>query len=72
MRGDSRHEDKYCWVGNHGVQTSSVGAKVKGPKLQTMIENGKKDPLSAVFAKIIFYNTVSFKKFFKITFKKCR
>ena len=27
LRGDSRHEDRHYWIGNHGVQTSSVGAR---------------------------------------------
>ena len=26
-RGDSRHEDKYYEIGNHGAQASSVGAR---------------------------------------------
>ena len=28
LRGDSRHEDKYYWIGNYGAQSSSVGARV--------------------------------------------
>ena len=27
LRGDSRHEDKHYEIGNHGAQTSSVGAR---------------------------------------------
>ena len=27
LRGDSRHEDKYYKIGNHGAQTSFVGAR---------------------------------------------
>ena len=27
LTGDSRHEDKHYKIGNHGAQTSSVGAR---------------------------------------------
>ena len=26
LRGDSGHEDKHYWIGNHGAQMSSLGA----------------------------------------------
>ena len=29
LRGDSGHEDNYYSMGNHGAQTSSVGARVR-------------------------------------------
>ena len=27
LGSDSRHEDKHYWIGNHGAQMSSVGAR---------------------------------------------
>ena len=42
-----------------------MGIKVWGTELQTMMKTEKKVPSFAVFAKIILYITIFFKKFFK-------